>query len=156
MPNMHVSDEDLELYFLGRLRSDHFAAVEFHLTDCSSCTNRLLNVTGVFLKLLTVKNRRPENYQGIEKRREHRFQFDRLGQMQAFSPFSPAKFQVQMMDVSRNGLKIRTPQFVARGAMVQVIIEEAIILGEVRYCIPADGEFDMGIQILDLVPKTRA
>ena len=61
-----------------------------------------------------------------------------------------------MMDVSRNGLKIRTPQFVARGAMVQVVIDEAIILGEVRYCTPAEGEFDMGIQILDLVPKTRA
>ena len=60
-----------------------------------------------------------------------------------------------MMDVSRNGLKLRTPQFVARGAMVQVVIEEAIILGEVRYCIPAEGQFDMGIQILDLIRKTR-
>jgi len=59
------------------------------------------------------------------------------------------------MDVSRNGLKLRTPQFVARGAMVQVLIEEAIILGEVRYCIPVEGEFGMGIQILDLIRKTR-
>ena len=155
MPIMHVSEEDLELYFLGRLPSDQLSAVESHLTDCRSCTNRLSNVTGVFLKLLKLKNRHLGNYEGIEKRREHRVPIDSPGQMQAFSPFSPEKFRVQMMDVSRNGLKLRTPQFVARGAMVQVIIEEALILGEVRYCIPAEGEFDMGIQILDLVRKAR-
>lgn len=65
MPIMHVSDEDLELYFLGRLPSDQVSAVESHLTECSSCTNRLSNVTGVFLKLLKLKNRHPGNYEGI-------------------------------------------------------------------------------------------
>ena len=156
MPITHVSNEDLELYFLGRLPSDQLSAVESHLTDCSFCTNRLSNVTGVFLKILKLKNRRVENYEGIEKRREHRVPFDGPGQMQAFSPFSPTKFRVQILDVSRNGLKVRTPEFVSRGAMVQVAIEEAIILGEVRYCIPTGAEFDMGIQILDLVPKASA
>jgi hypothetical protein len=151
----HVCDEDLELYFLGRLPSDQLSAVESHLTDCGSCTDRFSDVTGVFLKVLKFKNRHVGNYEGIEKRREHRVPFDGYGQTQAFNPFSPAKFRVQMMDVSRNGLKVRTPQFVARGAMVQVIIQEAIILGEVRYCIPSAGEFDMGIHILDLVPKAR-
>ena len=153
---MHLSDENLELFFHGRLSSDGLSATESHLTDCSSCTNRLSNVSGVFLRILKLKNQRLGSYEGIEKRREHRVPFDSPGQMQAFSPFSPAKFRVQMLDVSRNGLKVRTPQFVARGAMVQVVIEEAIILGEVRYCIPAGAEFDMGIQILDLIPKARA
>jgi hypothetical protein len=60
------------------------------------------------------------------------------------------------MDVSRNGLKVRTPQFVGRGAIVQVLIKEGIILGEVRYCAPAEAKFDAGIQILDLIPKARA
>lgn len=155
MPITHASDEDLELYFLGRLPPDQLAAIESHLTDCSYCTDRLSNVTGVFLKILKLKNRYVESYEGIEKRREHRVSFDGPGQMQAFSPFSPAKFRVQIADVSRNGLKIRTPQFVARGALVQVVIEEAIILGEVRYCNPASSEFEMGMRILDLVPKAR-
>lgn len=156
MPLTHVSDEDLELYFLGRLPLDQQSTVESHLTDCSSCTDRLSDVTGVFLKILQFKNRHVGNYAGFEKRREHRVPFDGYGQIQTFSPFSPAKFRVQIMDVSRNGLKVRTPQFVARAAMVQVVIEEAVILGEVRYCIPSAGQFDMGIQILDLVPKARA
>jgi hypothetical protein len=155
MPMTHVPDEDLELYFLGRLPSDQQSSVESHLTDCSSCIDRLSDVTGVFLKILKFKNRHVGNYEGFEKRREPRVPFDSYGQMQAFSPFSPAKFRVQMMDVSRNGLKVRTPQFVARGAMVQVVIENAIILGEVRYCIPSAGEFGVGIQIVDLVPRAR-
>jgi len=106
---MHVSDEDLELYFLGRLPADQLSAVESHLTDCSFCTNRLSNVTGVFLTILKLKNRHVENYEGMEKKREHRVPFDGPGQMQVFSPFSPAKFRVQILDVSRNGLKVRTP-----------------------------------------------
>src|ERR1700693_6275978 len=99
---VHVSDEDLELYFLGRLPSNQISTVESHLTDCTSCTGRLSNVTGVFLKILKLKNRHPGNYEGIEKRREHRVPFDGPGRMQAFSPFSPAKTQVQVMNVSRN------------------------------------------------------
>ncbi len=63
------------------------------------------------------------------------------------------KIQVQMMDVSRNGLKVRTPQFVARGAIVQLLVKQAIVLGEVRYCVPAAAEFNAGIEILDLIPK---
>jgi hypothetical protein len=153
---MHVSESDLELYFLGRLPSEQLSVVESHLTDCSSCTSKLSNVTGLFLKLLTLNNRHLGNYEGIEKRREHRIPTDYPGQLQTFSPFSPTKIRVQMTDVSRNGLRVRTPQFVARGAIVQVLIKEAIILGEVRYCVPSEGEFDMGIKIVDLIPKARA
>jgi hypothetical protein len=117
----------------------------------------LSDVLGLFLKTLTLNNRHLENYEGTEKRREHRIPTDNHpGQIQAFSPFSPTKIRVQIMDVSRNGLKVRTPQFVGRGAIVQVLIKEAIILGEVRYCVPAGAEFDAGIQILDLIPKARA
>src|ERR1700692_3083622 len=70
VPITHVSDEDLELYFLGRLPSEQISTIESHLTDCSSCTDRLSNVTGLFLKMLTLNNRRIGNYEGIEKRRE--------------------------------------------------------------------------------------
>jgi PilZ domain len=153
---MHVSDTDLELFFLGRLPPDQLSVAESHLTDCSSCGNRLSDVLGLFLNRLSSHSRCPGNYDGTEKRREHRIPTDLSGQMQSFSPFSPTKIRVQMTDVSRNGLKIHTTQFVGRGAIVRVLIKEAIILGEVRYCIPAGTEFDAGIQILDLIPRARA
>jgi hypothetical protein len=152
---MHASDEDLELYFLARLPPDQLSAVESHLTNCSSCARRLSDVLGLFLKTLTLNTRHLGGYEGTEKRREHRIPSDNPAQLQAFSPFSPTKIRVQMMDVSRNGLKVHTPQFVGRGAIVRVLIKEAVILGEVRYCVPAGDEFDAGIQILDLIPKAR-
>jgi hypothetical protein len=150
---MHVSDEDLELYFLARLPSDQLSAVESHLTDCSSCTSRLSDVLGLFRKTLTSNKRHLGNYEGTEKRREHRIPSDESSQMQTFSPFSPAKIRVQIIDVSQNGLKVHTPQFVGRGTIVQVRVKEALVLGEVRYCVPAGGEFEAGIQIQDVIPK---
>jgi hypothetical protein len=153
---MHVSDADLELFFLGRLPPDQLSVAESHLTDCSSCTSRLSDVLGLFLQTLTLNNRHLKTYDGTEKRREHRIPSDLAGQMQAFSPFSPIKIRVQMADFSRNGLKLRTTQFVGRGAIVRVLIKEAIILGEVRYCVSAGAEFDAGIQILDVIPTARA
>ncbi len=74
------------------------------------------------------------------------------GQMRTFSPVSRVKIQIQIIDISRSGLKVRTPQLVFRGTIVQVRVREAIILGEVRYCVAAGTEFDAGIQIQDVVP----
>jgi hypothetical protein len=148
---MHVSHEDLELYLLARLPSHQLTVVESHLTDCGSCTSRLAEVAGLSFRILKL-SRRLGHYGGAEKRREHRIPADDPGRMQMFSPFSLAKFRVRITDVSRNGLKVRTPQFVDRGAIVQIRIKEAIVLGEVRYCIAAGAEFDAGIQIQDVVP----
>jgi len=77
------------------------------------------------------------------------------GQMRTFSPVSRVKIQIQIIDISRSGLKVRTPQLVFRGTIVQVRVREAIILGEVRYCVAAGTEFDAGIQIQDVVPMHK-
>lgn len=153
MPMTHVSDEDLELFFLGRLPSDRLSVVESHLTDCSLCASRLSEVTGIFFGILGLSNRQLGDYEGVEKRREHRIPTGDSGQMQRFSPFSSEKIRVQMMDISRNGLKVRTSQFVGRGTIVQVRVKKAIVLGEVRYCVAAGTEFDTGIQIQDVIPE---
>jgi hypothetical protein len=148
---MHVPDEDLELYLLARLPVHQLAVIESHLADCGSCTSRLSEMAGLSFRILRL-SRRLGNYGGTEKRREHRIPADDPGQMQMFSPFSLAKFRVRITDVSRNGLKLRTPQFVDRGAIAQIRVQEAIVLGEVRYCIAAGAEFNAGIQIQDVVP----
>jgi hypothetical protein len=150
---MHISDEDLELYILARLPAHQASALESHLTGCGSCTARLSEVAEVTFKVIRLNTRQRGDYAGAEKRREHRIPSDDPGQMQTFSPFSPAKIQVQIMDVSRNGLKLRTSQFVSQGTIVQVRVKQAIILGEVRYCVAAGDKFDAGIQIQDVVPR---
>jgi hypothetical protein len=153
---MHVFDEELELYLLGRLPSHQLSAVESHLTDCNSCASRLSDLTGNTLRILRLSKRQLGDYEGAEKRHEHRIRCNDPAQMQMFSPFSLAKIRVQMTNVSRNGLKVRTPQFVNRGTIVQVQLKEAIILGEVRYCVGAGDEFDAGIQIQDVIPRHGA
>jgi hypothetical protein len=151
---MHVSQEDLELYLLARLPEHQLSVVESHLTNCSSCVNRLSEVAGLAFRVLRLSSRLG-NYGGTEKRREFRIPTDDPGQMQTFTPFSPLKIRVQITNISRNGLKVRTPQYVQRATIVQVCVKEAIILGEVRYCVEAGAEFDAGIQIQDVVARIQ-
>src|SRR5579871_5314884 len=148
---MHLSDEDLELYLLARLPEHQLSVVESHVANCSSCLGRLSEVAGLAFRGLSLSSRL-RDYDGTEKRREHRIPAEGHGQMQVFSPFSPEKIRVQIADISRNGLKVRTPRFVQRASIVQVQVKKAIILGEVRYCIESGAEFDAGIQIQDVVP----
>jgi hypothetical protein len=150
---MHVPDEDLELYLLARLPVDQLSDVESHLTNCGSCMSRLSEMAGLAFRILRLSSRL-RDYEGTEKRREHRIPAEDHGKMQVFSPFSLEKIRVQIADISRNGLKVRTPRFVQRASIVQVQVKKAIILGEVRYCIESGAEFDAGIQIQDVVPTS--
>ena len=155
MPTAHLDNDDLERYLLGQLASDKLSAVESHLVSCSSCTTQLSTTAGFAFRLFKLANRYIGNYTGNEKRREHRIPTDDAGQMQSFSPFSLTKIPIQIMDISRNGLKVQTPHFAGPGTIVQVVFKGAIILGEVRYCIAAGTEFAAGIQIQDVIPRRQ-
>jgi len=63
---------------------------------------------------------------------------------------------VQVLDVSRNGLKIRTPRFLSSGAVVQMRLRDMVIRGEVRYCVQTDEGFYVGLFIQDCVERRRA
>jgi hypothetical protein len=151
---MHISDEDLELFLIARLPAHQLSVVESHLSNCSSCTSRLSELAGLTFRIRML-SRRFGKYEGAERRGEHRIPADEPGQMQTFSPFSPTKVPIRIIDLSRNGLKVRTPQPVDPGSIVQVRIREAVVLGEVRYCVAAGAEFDAGIHIQDVFPMRR-
>lgn len=152
----HLNDEVLNRYLLGGLPAEDLAEVDSHLTSCVSCTSKLYAAVGFPFRILRVGRRKLGHYDGTEKRREHRIPTADLGQLQVFSPFSPVKIPIQVADISRNGIKVHTPQFAARGTIVQVVFHGAIILGEVRYCIAAGAEFDAGIKIQDVVARPPA
>jgi hypothetical protein len=105
----------------------NYAAVKSHLTGCSSCTNRLSNVTGVFLKILKLKTRHMEVYEGIEKGRDHRVSFDSPRANAGLQPIFACK--VSSSDHGCLSEWFTHLQFVSRGTLGQVVIEEAIILG---------------------------
>jgi hypothetical protein len=156
MAVVHVLEADLALYLFGQLPSDRLSDVESHLSECSSCVSRISDLAEIPFRLAKLSKRHSNAYQGVEKRREHRIPTNDPGQMQTFSPFSPAKITVQITDISRNGLRVHTPHFMGRGTVVQVRFRQAIILGEVRYCVADGAEFDAGIQIQDVIPRPSA
>jgi hypothetical protein len=150
---MHVLDEDIELYLLGRLSSHRLTSVESHLAGCTSCVARLSGMAGIVFRLIRLSRRQLGSYTGAEKRRYHRIPTDDPGHIQMFSPFSPDRIPIRVIDVSRSGLKVRVPQYIPAGTVAQVRVKQAIILGEVRYCVASGEEFDAGIQIQDVVPR---
>jgi hypothetical protein len=143
----HVGDEELECYLLGSLPTDEVSAIESHLIDCTSCKAKLSATAGFAFRLLKLSSRQIGSYEGNERSREHRIPTDDPAKMQTFNPFSPEKIPIKVTDVSRNGLKVHSPQFAEQGTIVQVVFKGAIIFGEVRYCVAAGAEFDAGIQI---------
>jgi len=70
--------------------------------------------------------------------------------MRILNPIVAEWINVEVIDVSRGGLRVRTPVFLQAGTLIQVKIKRSIVLGEVRYCVSADGGFHAGVQIQDL------
>jgi hypothetical protein len=62
----------------------------------------------------------------------------------------------QLIDVSANGLRIRLPRPIHRGSQVQVQVENAVIIGTVRYCRDiGEGLSDVGTAIDQVVMSMR-
>jgi hypothetical protein len=55
------------------------------------------------------------------------------------------------VNLSRSGLKLRVPQPMLPGTMVQVRFMDRIALGEIRYCIPTGPEFYVGVRFQDVM-----
>ena len=70
--------------------------------------------------------------------------------MHVLHPLSTARIDVRVLDVSKDGLRLRVPEFLQPGSVIQVRLESSIALGEVRYCRAAHGGFDAGIQLQDV------
>src|SRR5271155_5994417 len=107
----HINDEPLERYLLGGLQAEDLSAVESHLIDCASGTSRLCAAVGFPFLNLRNWSGHLGNYEGTEKRREHRIHTEDSGQLQA-------KIPIQMANISQN-------QFAARGTIVQVVFKRS-------------------------------
>ena len=86
----------------------------------------------------------------IENRGEGRTQTNIRASMRLINPACSEKIQIQILDFSRNGLKIECARYIAPGTTVQLRIKTSHIVGDVRYCIAIDFGFWCGIQIQDL------
>ena len=84
---------------------------------------------------------------GVECRSEIRVGEDSPARVKVLDPMTSLgpSFHARVANKSSKGLKLRVPRSVLPGSVVQIRFGDGIVLGEVKYCIPVEDEFDIGI-----------
>jgi hypothetical protein len=144
---MHVSDEELELYLLERLEKGQTPTLESHLANCRVCATKLSSVA--FFDQLVDMSRKQAAAAPTEKRREPRISTEDPGLLQKINPFSPDRVPIQIVDVSKGGMKVKAPNSLEIGTMVKVRLKTVIAFGEVRHCRAVGDSYHAGIQLYD-------
>jgi hypothetical protein len=85
-----------------------------------------------------------------ERRSEGRFVTDDPARMRALAPLASQGANVRILDVSRGGFKLLISDLLQPGTIVQVHLKKAIVLAEVRYCVPAEVGFHAGVMFQDV------
>lgn len=144
---MHITEHELERYFATGTfdqNTDQLLKLQAHLSECDDCRKRLVEADPNTVDVSVHSD-------SSEKRREPRIPTHQLGILRL--PSTLERFGIEVLDVSRNGLRIRTPRFLSRGAVVVVDIRETVIQGEVRYCVEKDDGFQVGLYIRECVER---
>ncbi|HVO97157.1 MAG TPA: PilZ domain-containing protein [Bryobacteraceae bacterium] len=132
----HVSAAELENYVNGRLSVQDTALVQLHLEKCADCQLRLADVA-IDLK-----------WEGPEHRGEPRIPVDFKAHLKMLDPLTSVgpPHDVQVIEMSRSGLKVRTPRFLIPKTVVQVRLNNKMLLAEVRYCEKKESGYEAGLQ----------
>jgi hypothetical protein len=136
---MHLKVEDFKLYALGQLPKERARSVESHVSKCPECDFKLKDA-------LRLVGAAPE-----ERRLHPRTATDEPGWMQVMEPPRLGAWEVRVLDVSKDGMSLRTGQHVSRGWKIKVRRGSMIVFGEVRYCLPAGAEFRVGVKIREVL-----
>ncbi len=149
---MHIREEDIEQYALGRSSPDQAKNIESHLAECEICKNKLMEVED-FASQLAELSRPNANSGERDRRREHRVTVEDRAFMHVLDPLSSTREDVRILDLSKTDLKLCVPEFLQPGTTVQVHLKSSFVLGEVRYCSQVGTEFHAGIRITDIFPQ---
>ncbi len=140
----HSSTHDLERYVDGHLSAEDSSAVQTHLEGCEECQLRLADIA-----LQT-------QWKDEEHRREPRVPVNFPGRLKLLDPVTSVgpPHDAQVVEISRGGLKIRTPRFLIPKTLVQIRFNGKAVLGEVRYCTKADSGYFAGLKLTEDFPST--
>jgi hypothetical protein len=138
----HSSAQDLELYVDGSLSDEASNIVRTHLEACEECQLKLAEIA--------VDGR----WAGTERRGEPRVPVNYPGRLKLLDPVTSVgpPHDVQVVEISRGGLKIRTPRFLISKTLVQIRFNGQAALGEVRYCTRSEPGYLAGIQLVQDFP----
>jgi hypothetical protein len=143
---VHASYDDLVRYIQGRLTPERVSVIDPHLVDCDTCRERLSKNIGSQLMLHLVGKAKADQKR---ERSEPRFNTGSEAIVQNLSPLSLDRQKVKIVDISKNGLGILAPKAALPGTIMQVRINAAVELGEVRYCSECEGgEYRIGLRFI--------
>ncbi|HEV2688847.1 MAG TPA: response regulator [Bryobacteraceae bacterium] len=87
-------------------------------------------------------------HSGVERRKEARYVVSEPATITVSQPAEFLPLQGHLSDVSRSGLRIRSPRPIHRGASLHVQLKHMVVFGHACYCRPAaQDEFDIGLAI---------
>jgi hypothetical protein len=139
----HLSEDDLILFAVDRLAPSEMELIESHLCSCSQCQDCLIQAVKLKRRYLNAVARRSSK----ERRLEPRLPADGPGVMRVLIPFVPNRLEIRLLDRSLHGAKLQVPIVLPPGAVVQIRLRDAILLAEIRYCVPAEEGHHVGIYI---------
>ena len=142
MPD-HANAQDLEQYVSGLLSDDDSSVVHQHLENCEECQNRLAEIA------------METQWKGPERRSEPRVPVSFPGRLKWLDPVTSVgpPHDVHVIEISRNGLKIRTPRFLIPNTLIQIHFNGKAMLGKVVYCQKLDPGFHAGIRQVQDFPS---
>jgi len=147
---VHMEAKHLESYMLGQLPKEASATVESHLMACVACGIELEETSASIghwaADVESDERARREN------RTSPRLPTDDPAVMTVLRPERSSHMETTVLDASKEGLKLRVPLELLRGAIVQVHVRDLFILAEVRYCRPVGATFYAGVLIQDVFP----
>jgi hypothetical protein len=125
------------------LEAERTLSVEQHLLECDTCRECFSVCLGhqVALHILQGKS------ESAQKRSEPRFSAKGEAILQELHPLSLDRQKVMIVNISKNGLGILSPNAILPGTVVQLRIKDRVELGNVRYCsAPGDDGFRLGLR----------
>lgn len=141
----HVHEDDLELYLRGQIESARLSNIERHLLECIFCRKRLSDCIGQQAARRLLQGTKSEPAQ---KRSEERFNTEGEATLQELHPLSLHRQKVKIVNVSKNGLGLVSPQAILPGTIVQIRIKDTVELGNVRYCMAlGQDSFRIGLRL---------
>ncbi len=134
----------------AELPSSQVPSVAAHVAECSACKGKLRGIKASLVGPTLWERGRPEG----ERRKEYRLTVDEPASMRQLSPLLAVRWEVRILDVSKNGMRIEVPERLDPGTVVQIRLlkSSTIITAEVRHCQSMGDGYQVGVEIQDVFP----
>ena len=119
------------------------SVVRAHLEGCGDCQLLLADIAV------------DQQWKGSERRTEPRVRVHYPGRLKLLDPVTSVgpPHEIEVIEISRGGVKIRTPGYLIPKTLLQIRFNGKAVLGHVRYCIKTEAHYLAGIQLTEDFPS---